>query len=648
MRTTRSFALLVACMLVAPAAYAQVGRQLDNFGPPVETQFVESQGAEFGVAPIFGIFWDERCANVEYTFNGNLGANPGTDSEIAPQRLADEVQNGLDRWNAIPTSYIEMNVTDVRDLGARPRVAGDFVNEITFITPADFTALASSPSTTLLADSTFVAGDDLDGDGDSDVFDPDAAGFNTCRDVDGDGDIEFPAGDYLAGTILDNDVQFSSTVFWELDATDTGGADVDGVSVHEFGHSHGHNHSLINQISEDDGSGSTMFPFIDIDDGDAEVGQRTLSQDDIALSSFIYPEGSSATGIAALQSGDIAFEDAFDIVRGTVTRDGGPILGAHVFAIDRDTGDIVTGTYSGRSAVFIDLATGAASAFPESALSGEYELPVPRQEVYRAAVESLDGDPAATNNVSTNAIVGGILGQNDLPEEFFNNANEEAVEFFPGQSVPFFSGSSRAQAVDFVANTETALSNTVDVDFIGTGDLAGATSSFVYAQVFDRAQLDAIIANGDVPVSANIRTGTLDASRVPRYSSVSLALGTVNEDGTATLVRTIREEQEFVGQDGDSTPFLFRNNRGLRFEIRREFNRDPDLQLFVVVEASGDELTPGPSGFPPAFVAIDADTQGQSYQAIDGGPLTLREDNWVIELRFINDGSPVNAFLTRF
>ncbi len=648
---TKSACLALAGALLAGTAQAQVGRQLDTFIDPVELQFVESVGAPFGVSPVVGIFWDERCAQVEYTFNSAAGANVGSPFEISPADLASVVQAGLDRWNDIPSAYIEMDITKIADLGNRPRVAGDFVNEVTFITAPGFGALASSPSTTLQADTTFVVGDDLDGDGDADVFDPAAEGINQCRDIDDDGDIEFPAGDYLAGTILDNDVQFSSTVFWELNATDTGGADVDAVSTHEFGHSHGHNHAAINQISESDGSGSTMFPFIDTSDGQAELATRTPSTDDIAVASFIYPEGSQSSGIAALQSGDVAFDDAFDVLRGTVTRDSGPILGAHVTAIDRRTGETVAGTYSGRSVVFVDvlgIAGGGAFAFAESAVTGEWELPVPKSRVYRAGVESLDGDPVAASRVSTNAIIGSILGQDNLPEELENSSQETDVEFYPGQGTPFWSGNSTGQNLDFIANTETVQRNAEQLDFIGTGALAAATNSFVYAQVFDRDDINQRLANGDVPISGNIRTGTLDASQVPMFSEVKLAFGRINADGTASIERTISRERNFVGQESDSTPFLFNNAQGIPYQIRGEFNRDPDLQLFLVIEAAGDDLIPGPSGFPPAFVALDVDTTGQSFQSIDGAPLAPRAGNWDMELRYVNDGSPVNPWLQQF
>ncbi|MEL7022295.1 MAG: matrixin family metalloprotease [Pseudomonadota bacterium] len=644
MKITRTILALSAAAAVAGTATAQEGRQLDTIADPTEVQFVDSVGgAPFGVGQVVGIFWDARCAQVEYTFNSNAGANIGTGAEISPEVLAGVVQEGLDRWNDIPTSYIEMDITAIEDLGNRPRVAGDFINEVTFITDPSFGALASSPSTALLADSTFAPGDDLDGDGDSDVFDPAVEGINKCSDVDNDGDIEFPAGDYVAGTILDNDVQFGAGVFWELGATDTGGADVDAVSTHEFGHSHGHNHSLINQISTADGTGSTMFPFIDTTDSASELGSRSLSKDDIAVSSFIYPEGSGTSGITALQPGDIAFDDAYDILEGSVTRDGGPILGAHVSAITRNKKQTVTGTYSGSSVVFFDLfgvtpTPGGLFAFEESAIDGNWSLPVPKNRTYLIAVESLDGDPAAPGNISTNAIIGGILGQNDLPEEQFDAPSESNIEFRPDQGIAVASRSPQASDIDFIANEEIVQRNADAIDFIGTGALAAAADTFLYAQSFDRDDVLARLALGDVPISMNFRTGTLDASFVPRFYSAQLAVGFANEDGTATITETISQKFDIVGQDGDSTPVVLGKRRKIAGQIIKALDKDPALQVFTLLEARVSELPVGPSGFPPAFLALDIDTTGQSYQSIDGGPLELRGGNWDIELRYVNAG----------
>ncbi|MBF7073514.1 matrixin family metalloprotease [Glaciecola sp. MH2013] len=644
--------LCTAALLASSVAIAQqqTGRQLDIISAGTgETTVVPSidPNFEFIVRPIVGIFWDARCANVEYTFNTAQSANPGQPEEILPEQLAAVVQQGLDRWNANPSSYINMNVTQLTDLGDRPRVGGDFINEVTFITPEGFDSLASSPSTTLQADATFVAGDDLDGDGDSDVFDPVEAGINVCTDIDDDGDIEFPAGDYAAGTILDNDVQFSTTVRWELEPTDGGlFADVDAVSVHEFGHSHGLNHATINQISSEDGTGSTMFPFIDTGDANAELGTRSLHSDDLAASAFIYQEGSNDAGeLPKLQAGDVAFADAYSVVRGSVKdANGNPVGSAAVQLDNRRTKSAVAMTYSGKAVVFGDPA-GGLFAFDESIVDGDWAVPVPTRTLYTASIEALDGDPVATGNISTAAIVAGIVGQNTFPEEGFT-FDESGTEIRSSSANPFWTGRFAQTGIDFVTNTETVQRNAGPTQFIGTGAIFGA-SDIIYAEVFDRDAVSELIANGDIPISGVFETGTLDASLVPQFTKATLAIGRIDpETRTLELTRTIRTIRNIVGQDGDGTVVPFVGAEGIPFQIRGEFNRDPNAQLVLVLEAN--DLEAGPSGFPPAFVRVDTTRAGSSFLSVDESPLFPFNSTFSIEMRYVNNGGFVSPYLTDF
>ena len=91
-------------------------------------------------------------------------------------------------------------------------------------------------------------------------------------------------------------------------------------AAHELGHSHGLSHSAVNQISATDGTGATMFPAVFSNDAVGQEGLRSLSTDDVAWSSFVYPEGSAASGLAALQPGDIAFDDAYGVITGDVQK----------------------------------------------------------------------------------------------------------------------------------------------------------------------------------------------------------------------------------------------------------------------------------------------------------------------------------------
>ena len=93
-------------------ALGQTGRQLDVIAAPTSSRTLPSIGGdeEFLVRPLVGIFWDERCASVSYTFNTSEGAQEGTEFEIEPDAVADIVQDSMDLWNDNPSSYIEMNI----------------------------------------------------------------------------------------------------------------------------------------------------------------------------------------------------------------------------------------------------------------------------------------------------------------------------------------------------------------------------------------------------------------------------------------------------------------------------------------------------------------------------------------------------------
>ena len=630
-------AALGAALLSAGPAFA-TNRQLDVVVINGQQTFPPFQDAD-----IVGIFWDARCAEVEYTLN-NIPANPGTANEIAPATLRTLVQNELDEWNANRASYIKMDITRIADLGARPRQGLDFINEVTWFTAPNFTALASSPSTSLTADTTFVAGQDLNGDGDPDVFDPEVVGENKCMDVDGDGDIEFPAGDYKAGTILDNDVQFSRTVVWETSPTNTGAADIAAVALHEFGHSHGLNHASNNQISDTDGGGSTMFPFIDTTDAGEEANAATLHEDDLANSAFIYQEGTATSGPAAVRGGDRPFHSEYDVITGMVARGGIPYVGANISAVQSTTQRVVAETYSGQARVFRNPATGGLSvSAPESAVDGDYAIPVPKNRVYGLRLQAPDGDPVPSTSVSIAAQIGAIIDQIlglPTPPEESRNVVDDAFEIFPGLSVPIFSNSKNASG-DFEINNETFLRNAGPLNFVGSGLIGGGAQDVTVAERFLNADVLARLAAGQTPVSGNFRTGTLDSSLVPSFAEARIALGRVNLDNTVTIVETLRTETNVTGQDGDSTPVYFNAPQLLAQELQTKLSADATLDVFLILKANN--LPPGPSGFPPVFVGLDGDTvvRPTSFFSINGGPLALFATfgqnparNWAIEMRF--------------
>lgn len=626
--------LLTSCMLLMTVVNVRAGGALESIDI---TAGAPSPIPGHILARVIGIRWDARSIPVSYKMNSTLNPipNPLGPAFLSLANATTELQNSFNKWNSIPTSFINMQITGQV---ANPGLVGfDMINELSFRTAAGFTAIASSPSTNLISDVTLVDGDQLDGDADADV----SSAITVATDVDNDGDIEFPAGFYKAGTILDNDVQFNTKTSnglrftidpAQVDAV-TRSVDLSCVATHEFGHSFGLSHVLDNQTSGTDGDGSTMFPFIDTGDPAAELQQGSLSDDDIAYASFFYPEGTAASGPGALQAGDKRFDKEYGLITGELRHGvlNQPIAGGVLRAIDRQSGRSVASAFSGTTNLSFNPLNGGLFFVPtvaDAIPNGNYTIPLP-QGSYDVLTEATDGSPVAAANISFTCQIGNFFGQQNYIEEFWNNNSEGAIEREPGDSKNAHVNPGHVKSgVDITTN------NVIQIAGFGArtniGFINPPAGGFIYATQFPASQISALNGGNPTLLQAGLYdTTVVDASVPVVFAKVTLTTGVINPDTTATidLVNPLASESVFVAQDLDFSPFYFKNPHVLSDKIRAGIANGSIQNLFLTIQIQSAPFA-GVSAQPPLLgLSTQAPILGRSFLSTNGGlTFTRRND----------------------
>jgi hypothetical protein len=157
--------------------------------------------------------------------------------------------------------------------------------------------------------------------------------------------------DAATGEILESDVFFNTRFDWSASPSgEPGRVDLESVAVHEIGHLLGLGHSALGETEMIPGgrrviaSGAVMFP---IAFSPGATADRMLQPDDIAGLRELYPSADFTSTSASIS--------------GHVTKNGAGVYGAHVVAVNLETGESIGGFSLDSEGVYVigGLAPGA-------------------------------------------------------------------------------------------------------------------------------------------------------------------------------------------------------------------------------------------------------------------------------------------------